>query len=109
LGPAHQLDGVAVLRTGQRSDPFQMRSGVDVLNAARVTQQMQMYLDMIGRKAYELVFQDINFSSAYNTSYVVLDVLQIASRYMPVQSGGLNSSSQFWLECLWTLQPVIAE
>ena len=103
------VDGTAVLRTGQRSDPFQMRSGVDILTAARVTQQMQMYLDMIGRKAYELVWQSVDYSSAYNTKYIVLDVSQIASRYMPIQSGGLNASSQFWLECLWTLQPVLAE
>ena len=103
------VDGVAVLRTGQRSDPFQMISKVDCLNAARLTQQFQFYLKMIGEKAYDLVWQDVNYSSAYNTAYIVLDVAQIAARYMPVQSGGLNASSAYWLECLWTLQPVIAE
>ena len=103
------VDGVALLRTGQRSDPFQMRSGVDCLNTIRLAQQMALYLAMIGEKGYELVWQNVNYSSAYNTDYVVMDVTQSASRYMPVQSGGLNSGSTCWLECIWTLQPVFAD
>lgn len=103
------VDGTACLRTGQRSEPFQMVSGVDVLTRARLSVQYAQYANLIGRSAYTLVWQDVDFTTVYNTKYVVLDVVVIQSRYMPVQSGGLNASSTAWLDCLWTLQPVLAE
>ena len=103
------VDGVAVLRTGRRSDPFQMRSGVDVINLASVSRAYALYADLIGRDAYTIVWQGIDYATAYQSKYVVLDVTVLRSRYMPVQSGGLSSSSTAWLECLWTLQPVLAD
>ena len=103
------VNGVAVMRIGQRSEPFQMRSCVDVLNMSYLPIAVSAYQSMIGEKAYELTWQGIEYASQFNTKYVVLDCVVLRSCRISGSSGGLVANSTAWLEMLWTLQPVIAD
>jgi hypothetical protein len=102
------VNGVAVMRMGQRSEPFQMRSAVDVLNLNYIPIAIASYQLMIGEKAYEITWQGIDFAALFNTKYVVLDCVPIRSCKLSCRAGGLVSGSTAWLEMLWTFQPVLA-
>lgn len=103
------VNGVAVMRLGQRAEPFQMRSAVDVLNLSYVPNAIATYQNMIGEKAYEITWQGIDFASTFNTKYIVLDCVPLRSCKISASAGGLVANSTAWLEMLWTLQPVLAD
>lgn len=100
------VDGTAFVFTGKKARPFQMRSGVDVLNAKDVRKLLRGYYLLKGDGAQSIVWNDLDFASEYDVRYVVLDVQILSVRRISAAAGGLNSDPQFWVEALWTLNPV---
>lgn len=101
------VDGTAILLTGKRAEPFQMRSLVDIASLAILPLAVRTYTDLIGQ-AVEVHWQGIDFAADHETKYVVLDVVPSKSGRLLAHSGGLVSGSTAYLELLWTLQPVVA-
>lgn len=101
------VDGTAVLLTGKRSDPFQMRSLIDILSLAVLPAALKAYTELIG-KAVEIHWQGVDYANDHDTKYMVLDVVVSRSGKLLARSGGLVPNSTAYLELLWTLQPVVA-
>lgn len=100
------VDGTGVMKMGRRSEPFQMRAFVDVLNLNIVPTAVQSYQSLIGT-VVNVVWQDLDYGAAYGCRYAVLDCVCQSSRRVLARAGGAVAGSTAVVEILWTLQPMI--
>jgi len=100
------VDGTAVMRMGQRSEPFQMRSGVDMTSIATGPTAIAAYSTLIGDDPVSVVWQGIDYE-IFGCRYVVMDVFPLKIVRLSAKSGGLVSGATAWIEMIWTLQPVL--
>ena len=100
------VDGTAVLKTGRRSDPFQMRAFVDVANLATVPTATQAYQSLIGT-IVNVIWQDTDFQATYGVKFAVLDCVVSRSARVSVRAGGAVAGSTAYVEVIWTLQPML--
>lgn len=99
------VDGVGFIRAGVHSEPFQMRSVVDLASPSQVRTLIAGYRELVGKEAQTLIWGDLDYSTAFSTKYVVLDVQMLAVRLLSAACGGKNSGNVL-AEAIWTLQPV---
>lgn len=100
------VDGTAVLKLGKRSEPFQMRGFVDVLNLSLVPVATQSYQNLIGT-VVNVIWQDTDFQAVYGVKFAVLDCVVTKSARVSVRAGGAVAGSTAYVEVIWTLQPMI--
>jgi len=100
------VDGTAFIKTGLKGKPFQMRSFVDVDTFANAVALGVSYQTLARNEAYELVWCDVNYSTACSTRYFVLDVSPPKVRRCNSAVGGLVSNPAAVVEAIWTLIPV---
>lgn len=101
------VDGAGILQMGVKGEPFQMVSSVDVTTKTVALNLLALYNSHKGQKSLGLVWSDIDYESAFNTRYFVLDVMPLGVKRMPAATGGLSgSSSPYWVQAVWTLLPV---
>lgn len=100
------VNGTAVLRTGKRSEPFTMRSFVDVASLAIVPTAVQSYQSLIGT-VVNVIWQDTDYQATYGVRFAVLDCVCQSSRRVLARAGGAVAGSTAVVEILWTLQPVL--
>jgi hypothetical protein len=97
--------GTAVLRLAQRSQPFEMRSAVDLDTANEAITIIEAYRQSIAQDAFDLVWNGVDIAAVYETQYIVLDVARIQYRRLAGAAGGLTAGL-YWVEANWILQPV---
>lgn len=100
------VDGTAILRTGRRSEPFQMRSFVDVASLAVVPTATQAYQSLIGT-IVNVIWQDTDFAATYGVKFAVLDCVVARSGRLLARAGGAVAGSTAYMDLTWTLQPVL--
>lgn len=100
------VDGSAVTRMGVKGNPFQMRSGVDVLTFAAANDLFAQYKDACNTELMTLIWGGVNYQ-AYGMQYIPLRVEPIRIRKIGAAAGGLyGSTGTAWLEVLWSLLPM---
>lgn len=100
--------GTALLKLAAKSEPFQMRSGVDLDTTTEARTLIQLYTESIAQDAaFRMIWAGVDIEADYNTKYFVTDVSQMQYRRLAGSVGG-QTSGIYWLEAIWTLQPVPA-
>lgn len=97
------VDHVAVVLTGTRGVPFQMRSIVDQTSGDAAFQTLKDYEEMIGATKHRLIWNGRNFRTVDQMDFLVLDVDPLRIQKVSAISGGLTSSPTHILEVIWTL------
>lgn len=100
------VDGTAIIKLGQKADPFQLRSVVDTTTFEAAMYLAAEYMTYQGNGPYGLIWGNINFLAAFNVVYVPSKVEIVKVRRLSCAAGGLSPPSLGLVEALWTLQPV---
>lgn len=100
------VDGTGILQLGSKGRPFQMVSVVDATSVAAGHTLQSLYAAICNDALYTVIANDVNYATAYNTQYVVLDVEPLGVRRVGAAVGGLSSPSLAVVAALWTLLPV---
>jgi hypothetical protein len=104
------VDGSAVQRLGVKAQPFQMRSGVDLLSFADANTQLALYMEYQNFEALGLIWGGVDYQSNFSTLYLPVRIEPIRIRKISGAVGGINgSAATAWLEALWTLLPIRVE
>lgn len=101
------VDGTGIILLGEKAEPCQLVSGVDLFARSDSLEVFERYSELIGDDAQKIIWAGIDFRAQYETQYVVLDVQPGRIIRLNAVAGGLNAG-QFWTEALWTVQPVFA-
>ena len=99
--------GTGFIKLGVKGRPFQMRSRVDVDTFANATALGVAYQSANKNSALVVTWAGINFFTAYDNKYFIVDVEQIQVLRMSVTRGGLvGSGAAAVVTAVWTLCPV---
>jgi hypothetical protein len=99
------VPGVAIWKSGQRGEPFTLRSIVDQANGPAAWSTYLAYCQLIGKDPVDLVWSGMLLTTE-TTKIAVLDVRQVRLIGLLGAIGGLNAPSHALLECEWNLVPV---
>lgn len=99
-------DGTSVLRLGVKSEPFQMRSMVDVLSFYDANILMGLYMASQNTGAYRLIWGGVDYTFNFGALFIPLRVEPIRIRRVSAATGGLTLGATAIVEALWTLQSV---
>jgi hypothetical protein len=101
--------GTGFIQLGIKGRPFQMQSTVDVDTFANATALGVAYQSTTKDSALVLTWAAINFYTAYNNKYFIVDCDQIQVIRLSVSRGGLvGSGALAVVKAMWTLCPVYA-
>lgn len=99
------VPGSGVLDLGTKGVPFQMKSGVDILQS-QIDLVKKGYLELVAAKRVNILWNSIDYGTVFSTKYVVLEVVPLSIIRIAAKAGGLTSGADTWYEALWTLLPV---
>lgn len=100
------VKGTGLLLTGERGVPFEMVSGVDNDSLEAGLDTLTLYQGLIGQDAQNLWWGGVNYRTAYNTVFLVVDCVPLECRKVTGAAGGLSSQRGAWIRALWTLVAV---
>lgn len=102
-------DGSAIRRNGVKGMPFTVRSCAAATDASAAATGINAYKAMQGGSPQTLVWDDVNFASAFDTKYVVLKVREIDwhAVYNLIVDGVIVSQALL-IWAVWDLVPVEA-
>lgn len=101
------VDGSSVMRLGRKGNPFQMRSGIDLLSLSDALVTLNAYKSYVNFEPLALVWGGIDFHASFGTDYLPIAVEPIRIRRISGGAGGqYGSTAAAWLEALWTLVPI---
>ena len=100
------VNGTGVIQLGTKGRPFQMRSVVDTTSVAAGHDLQALYAAACNDALYAIISNGVNYATAYNTWYVVLDVEPLGVRRIGASVGGLSVPSFAVVLAGWTLLPV---
>lgn len=96
------VNGTELTKLGKKGEPFQMVSQVDAPNYDAARALYLQYLDLVGANPVDLVQGGKGIAGeAYSVAVLGVEIGRISPISRSV--GGLNSPSNAFLECLWTL------
>jgi hypothetical protein len=99
------VSGVAIWKTGQRGEPFTLRSIVDLQDGPSAWSTYLGYCQLIGQEPVDLTWAGMTLTTE-KTKVAVLAVRQVRLIGMLGAIGGINPPSNALLECEWHLVPV---
>jgi len=97
------VDGVAFWLTGQRGQPFTLRSRVDCESKAAALAKRYEYAQLVFAGKQKLVWGDHQIETEDGAQVMVLAVRTLRANELLASSGGLNAPSLGYLECEWDL------
>lgn len=100
------FDGSAIIRLGEKGEPFTMRSFVDTTTKDAALALGVLYERSQGQGPFGLIWGGVNFVTNFNVVYVPIHVQVTKVRKLSTAIGGLYPPSLGCVECQWTLLPV---
>lgn len=97
------VDGVACWLTGQRGQPFTVRTRVDCQSRADALAKRYAYAQLSFAGKQKLIWSDYAVETEDGAQVLVLAVRMIQLGALLASSGGLNPPSLGYLDCEWDL------